>query len=158
MWNDLSKSGSSRSPTSSTKWAKIQPNISWIKQHFMNQARFHSTFPILLLLKSLATHDLNYMSTSGFATTHVVVSVRHPITLEEGWLSCMCLPYIWLFWLDIAKDFSNNKIENVECNFAWFIKCWLPLRLCSTGSWPPWLRQILPHFISLCRKFLIYMT
>ena len=60
--------------------------------------------------------------------------------------------------LHIFKDFSNNKIGNVEWNFAWFIKCWLPLRLCSTGSWPPWLRQILPHFISLYRQFLVFRT
>ena len=57
-----------------------------------------------------------------------------------------------------TKDFSNNKIGNVEWNFAWFIKCWLPLRLCSTGSWPPLLRQILPHFISLYKNFLTETT
>jgi len=39
-----------------------------------------------------------------------------------------------MWQLDVTKDFSNNKIGNVEWNFAWFIKCWPPLRLFSTGS------------------------
>ena len=55
----------------------------------------------------------------------------------------------------LYKDFSNNKIGNVEWNFAWFIKCWFPLRLCSTGSWSSWLRQIFlstENFWVLCEK------
>ena len=49
MWNDLSKS---RSPTSSTKWAEMEPN----GQHFINQATFHSTFPVLVITKIFVSY------------------------------------------------------------------------------------------------------
>ena len=91
MWNDLCKS---RSLTSNTKWALKQPNISWIKQHFIQ-------------------HFL-----SG------------------------------LFILVQSKILVITKIGNVEWNVG------LHLRPFSTGSWAAWLRQFIPHFLSLYRKFL----
>ena len=48
MWNDLSIS---RSPTSSSKWAYMQPNISWIKQHLIQH------FLSRLSLKSLVVFN-----------------------------------------------------------------------------------------------------
>ena len=60
----------------------------------------------------------------------------------------------------LCKDLLTTKIWNVEWNGAWFMKYWAAfIRPFSTENWAAWLRQFLPHFLSLTRKFLtLYIT
>ena len=60
----------------------------------------------------------------------------------------------------LCKDLSTTKIWNVEWNGAWFMKYWVAfIRPFSTENWATWLRQFLPHFLPLTRKFLtLYIT
>ena len=56
-----------------------------------------------------------------------------------------------------AKILLTTKIGNVEWNGAWFMKYWDAfIRPFSTENWAAWLRQFLPHFLSLTRKFLTF--
>ena len=54
--------------------------------------------------------------------------------------------------LSYLKILVIRKIGNVEWNVAWFMR---HLRPFSTWSWATWLWQIIPHFTSLYRTFLI---
>ena len=69
------------------------------------------------------------------------------------------LPCIQIDWL-YAKILLMTKIGNVEWNGAWFMKYWVAfIRPFSTENWATWLRQFLPHFLPLTRKFLtLYIT
>ena len=60
----------------------------------------------------------------------------------------------------LYKDFIDNHVEMMNEIGAWFMKYWATLiRPFSTENWAAWLRQFLPHFLSLTRKFLtLYIT
>ena len=59
----------------------------------------------------------------------------------------------------VSKDFSNNQDRKCWMKFCLIHEMLAPFTpICSTGSWPPWLRQILPHFISLYRKLMYLCT
>ena len=58
----------------------------------------------------------------------------------------------------LCKDLLTTKIWNVEWNGAWFMKYWAAfIRPFSTENWAAWLRQFLPHFLSITKKFIIFL-
>ena len=84
-------------------------------QHFMNQAKFHSTFPILLLLKSLIRHKrYPLFSYSNLYTTVVRYVHRVDIIAPDSSitsifsLSVFCKPFSHIVGLKFSNYFSYH--------------------------------------------------